>query len=220
VGVGTDAEAAFHDAFPAGAGILLLAGTGSVAWGRSRAGTVARVGGWGPQLGDEGSGFALGMAALGAVLRAEDGRGPATALRAAVLAHAGVDDPAALPAWAAAAGRARVAALAPAVVEAQRTGDGVAGALVEGAVAALSAHATALRERLAGGAGGRAPGPGPAHTAPPAPPVALAGGLLGPGRPLRAPVRRALAERGFRVQEPPVCPERGAAALARAGWLG
>src|SRR5690606_25737159 len=56
-----DGEAAFHDAFGAGPGILLIAGTGSIAWGRAADGRTARAGGWGQALGDEGSGYALGL---------------------------------------------------------------------------------------------------------------------------------------------------------------
>ena len=52
----SDAEAAMEDAFAEGPGILLIAGTGSIAWGRSPAGTMQRCGGWGPVIGDEGSG--------------------------------------------------------------------------------------------------------------------------------------------------------------------
>lgn len=203
VRVGTDAEAAFQDAFGSGPGILLVSGTGSVAWGRNAAGVMARAGGWGPRLGDEGSGYALGMEALRAVVRGEDGRGPATSLRDSVLAHAGVASPGGLVAWAAGAPRARVAELAPLVARAAESGDGVAALIVGEAVHALVAHVSALV----------------AHLAPwdPAPGVALAGGLLDPGGPLRARVRSELRDhRGLAVAEGEVRPERGAAALARA----
>nr|MCU0626734.1 hypothetical protein [Gemmatimonadaceae bacterium] len=58
--VTTDAEAALADAFADGPGIMLIAGTGSVAWGRSPAGTMQRCGGYGFTIGDEGSGAWLG----------------------------------------------------------------------------------------------------------------------------------------------------------------
>ena len=76
----TDAEAAYQDAFGGGPGILLIAGTGSIAWGRDADGRTIRAGGWGALLGDEGSGYDLGLRALRAVLHAHDGRGPATGL--------------------------------------------------------------------------------------------------------------------------------------------
>ena len=68
-----------------GIGIALIAGTGSLAWGRNSAGQTARSGGWGYLLGDEGSAFALGTATLKAVIMAADGRADATALLHPVL---------------------------------------------------------------------------------------------------------------------------------------
>ncbi|HSH75109.1 MAG TPA: BadF/BadG/BcrA/BcrD ATPase family protein, partial [Longimicrobiales bacterium] len=118
VRVGTDVEAAFHAAFPEGPGVLLIAGTGSIAWGRSPSGASVRVGGWGRLLGDEGSAFALGMGALRAVARAEDGRAAATTLREGVLGTLGIEAAGALIAWAAGASKAEVAALAAVVTRA------------------------------------------------------------------------------------------------------
>ena len=62
--VGTDVEAAFHDAFGEGPGVMLIAGTGSIAWARDEGGVMHRVGGWGQHVGDEGSGYWLVMEAL------------------------------------------------------------------------------------------------------------------------------------------------------------
>ena len=76
----TDAEAGFDDAFGEGAGILLIAGTGSIAHGRGPTGIVARCGGWGPVCGDEGSGAWIGRRTLSAVTASSDGREPPTAL--------------------------------------------------------------------------------------------------------------------------------------------
>ncbi len=67
-------------AFEDTVGIALIAGTGSIALGRNAQGPRARAGGWGHLLGDEGSGYDLGLQALKAVTRAVDGRGPATLL--------------------------------------------------------------------------------------------------------------------------------------------
>src|ERR671926_137105 len=61
-----------------GAGVVVIAGTGSVAFGRNEAGEEARAGGWGPIIGDEGSGYFIARAGLAAIMRAHDGRGPAT----------------------------------------------------------------------------------------------------------------------------------------------
>ncbi len=66
-------------------GIALIAGTGSIAWGRSTQGNLARCGGWGPLLGDEGSGYAIAMQGLQAACQAADGRCDPTALLPAFL---------------------------------------------------------------------------------------------------------------------------------------
>ena len=76
-----------HDAMPVlaagtpeGVGIALIAGTGSLAFGRNASGQSARAGGWGHLMGDEGSGYAIALEGLQAVARAWDGRGPETIL--------------------------------------------------------------------------------------------------------------------------------------------
>ena len=109
----SDAEAAMEDAFADGPGILLIAGTGSIAWGRSPAGTVQRCGGWGPVIGDEGSGAWLGRKALQVIAAAHDGREPETALTGAVLTALELDDVPAIITWASSATPADMAELAP-----------------------------------------------------------------------------------------------------------
>src|SRR6266508_3131353 len=79
------------------AGIVINAGTGSIVYGRNAHGEAARAGGWGHMIGDEGSGYWIGREALAAVMRAEDGRGPATGLTAEMLAHFKVADVSRLP---------------------------------------------------------------------------------------------------------------------------
>jgi glucosamine kinase len=73
-------EAAFGDS----AGCMVVAGTGSIAVGRNEEGTMARAGGWGPEVSDEGSGYWIGRAAVAATLRALDA-GESTALLAGIL---------------------------------------------------------------------------------------------------------------------------------------
>jgi glucosamine kinase len=80
VHVTTDIEVALTAAFGDGPGIVVVAGTGSVVMGRDPEGRMLRQGGYGWQMGDEGSGYAIGRAALGAASRARDGRSPETAL--------------------------------------------------------------------------------------------------------------------------------------------
>ena len=80
VGVTTDLEIALEAAFGTAQGIILLAGTGSAAFGRDCNGRTARAGGRGPLFSDEGGAFAIGRRAFDAVVRAEEGRGPQTML--------------------------------------------------------------------------------------------------------------------------------------------
>lgn len=68
-------------------GVVLIAGTGSIAYGVNASGVAARSGGWGFVLGDEGSGYWIGRQALAAVVRDADGRGPHTDLTPLVLEH-------------------------------------------------------------------------------------------------------------------------------------
>jgi glucosamine kinase len=67
-----DMQIALEAAFDAGPGVIIIAGTGSIAYGRNRQGTTARAGGWGFAVGDEGSAHWIGRAAVSALLRAAD----------------------------------------------------------------------------------------------------------------------------------------------------
>jgi glucosamine kinase len=203
--VGTDVEAAFQDAFGAGPGVLLIAGTGSIAWARSPSGAVVRVGGWGERLGDEGSGFAIGMAALRAVVRAEDGRGPGTVLRELLLSALSLGSVDGLVPWAAVATKADVAALVPLVSRAASAGDAVASDILTQAVGELSAHVAAAVER-----GGPWPQP---------PELVLWGGLLGKDGALHDRIARAVGAHRVRLSTRDVDPARGAARLARAALV-
>jgi N-acetylglucosamine kinase-like BadF-type ATPase len=70
--VAGDMEIAFEDAFGAGPGVIVISGTGSIAYGRNARGETARAGGWGHAISDEGSGHWIGVAAIRAALRARD----------------------------------------------------------------------------------------------------------------------------------------------------
>jgi N-acetylglucosamine kinase-like BadF-type ATPase len=74
----SDAHIALEGAFPASAGCILIAGTGSILFGKDESGTIHRVGGFGRLIGDEGSGYSIGRKALNAVSKASDGRGEET----------------------------------------------------------------------------------------------------------------------------------------------
>ena len=84
-----DVAVAYEGAMGGADGVLLLSGTGSMAWARGPAGVV-RCGGWGDVFGDEGSAFWIGRAALTRVSRHLDGRQPAPGLTPAVLAALGI----------------------------------------------------------------------------------------------------------------------------------
>jgi glucosamine kinase len=78
--VTTDYEIALEAAVGTGPGVVLISGTGSVAYGRNQAGETARVGGYGPWLGDEGSAFEIGRRAVSAVARSRDADAPVTVM--------------------------------------------------------------------------------------------------------------------------------------------
>ncbi|MBF8247713.1 MAG: putative N-acetylglucosamine kinase [Bacteroidetes bacterium] len=76
----SDARVALEGAFKGKPGIILIAGTGSIAFGKDLKGNICRVGGWGRTIGDEGGGYAIGRDGLNAVTRDLDGRGERTKL--------------------------------------------------------------------------------------------------------------------------------------------
>jgi N-acetylglucosamine kinase-like BadF-type ATPase len=129
VRVVSDVEAARDGAFGERPGILLLAGTGSIALGRNGRGRLGRAGGLGPLLGDEGSAFWIGRAWLPIARRDAS----PLALRRLALAPDVV---------------ARVAALAPAALRAARRRHPVAEAIVAGAQTALAGLVADLAARL------------------------------------------------------------------------
>ena len=202
VRVGTDVEAAFHDAFGGGPGIVVVAGTGSVVLGAAEDGRRLQVGGWGGVMGDEGSGYHIGVSALRAIAAATDRRTPPTALTAAVLDLLGLDRPRQLSAWAESATKADIAALAPLAIHTARSGDAAAQAIVRRALDALGDQLSAAIRELFPAASGDPPA------------VALAGGLISPDGPLRADAERLVASAAGHLLSRAVTPERGAARLA------
>ena len=133
-------------------GIVIIAGTGSIAYGRNGEHRAARAGGWGYVLGDEGSGYWIGRRALGAVVRQAAQRGPSTTLTERLLDHFGVSKPEDLV-RVVYHGKLRpqdIAALAVHVQNAASAGDGMAqDILAEGAVElAASARSVMIRLRL------------------------------------------------------------------------
>lgn len=160
-----DAELVLAAGTPEGWGIGLICGTGSIAIARDQAGRNGRAGGWGYLFGDEGSGYAIGLAALQAVARAADGRGPATALSELILAHWKLREPHELISqiYTNKPTNRDIATLAAHVVQATTQGDTVAQTILDAACIELAGAAVAVARQLA-------------LTLPV--PCALAGGLL------------------------------------------
>ena len=131
-------------------GIVVIAGTGSIAYGRNADRVAARSGGWGHIIGDEGSGYWIGRESLSAVVRAVDGRGPATRLIDDVLEHFAIADVSGLPriVYDRYLPRLRVAALGPIVQRASALGDPVAQLILERAADELTVAARSVAARL------------------------------------------------------------------------
>jgi N-acetylglucosamine kinase-like BadF-type ATPase len=131
-------------------GVVVVAGTGSIAYGRDAEGRAARAGGWGYLLGDEGGGFWIGRAALSAVVRQFDQRGPATLLTDLVLTHMQLSTPAELihVIYDRGLQRNTIAGLAGVVQRATEAGDAVAGEILDRAANELAAAAASVVTRL------------------------------------------------------------------------
>jgi N-acetylglucosamine kinase len=148
--VTTDAAIALSGATATGRGIAAIAGTGSMAFGRNAEGRTARAGGWGYVFGDEGSAFDMVRQALRAALRMEEGWGPPTSLRQALLDATGTSNAnAALHlSYTAEWPRSRVAALAPLADAAAAEGDAVAMVILNRAAVELATLVAAIRSQL------------------------------------------------------------------------
>ena len=133
-----------------GCGVALIAGTGSLAWGRNSRGEIARSGGWGYLFSDEGSAFSIGRSVLQAVSRAVDGRGDQTCLVADVLACLQLSSPQEIVSavYSQEVPRAVVAGLAALAFTATGKGDLVAIDLAHHAATELAAMAVVTARRL------------------------------------------------------------------------
>jgi N-acetylmuramic acid 6-phosphate etherase len=190
-----------------GQGIAVICGAGAIAFGRNSRGETARAGGWGWLAGEEGGGgFAIGSAALRAVVRAADGRGPATRLTERLLAHFRARD---VRAIVTAAHRAdgdsvtRLAQLAKVTSQAADEGDEVA----RGILRSCATHLASLTESVAERLGVRG-----------SPfPLALAGGVVLHCKPVRRMYEERLGELGSSPGKiiPVERPAESAARLAR-----
>lgn len=159
VAVQDDLRIAYLGAFAPGEGILVYAGTGSIAYHLTRDQAIERAGGHGFLIDDAGGGFWIGQQALRALVRRRDARRDATALDGALLAAIGGADWSDIRAFAYGGGRQAVASLARVVGDAANQSDGEAALLLTVAGGELARICKALIDRL-----------GPL-------PIALAGGV-------------------------------------------
>ncbi len=196
-----DAAAGLAAGSPDQRGILVVCGTGSVVYGRRGDGREHFVGGGGPVLGDEASGFDIGRRGLRAAMRAADGRGPDTSLAQLIPQRVGAGGVADLVAWAGPFAKDRIASVAPIVFEAADAGDRVAEEIIQGALEELVRCVQVVGGRL-----------WPHRRATETPlPVVLAGGVLR----ARRGFREALAARVSQL-----LPGASCAAATRSGAIG
>jgi N-acetylglucosamine kinase-like BadF-type ATPase len=167
VAVRDDTEAALAGAFRGGPGIVVIAGTGSGALGRDAAGRLARAGGHGFLLGDEGGGYWIGREAVRAALRGADRIGPPTALAGVTCSAFGDLVSAVQEVHRNPSDRTLLTRLVPAVVAAAAAGDAAAGRILAEAADHLAVLATAVGSALAAAAPGGPPLP-----------VAMVGGIF------------------------------------------
>lgn len=184
VAVTHDAAIALEAAFGSENGLVVIAGTGSVVFGRGGGGTTQRAGGWGHRLGDLGSGHAVGRAGLRAVAAALDG-GPRTTLQARVQERYDIGTRAELLRWAYRE-KTALANVAPLVGAAAAAGDAVAEEILVSQTAALARQAAWVVDAVGD----------------PAPHIAVLGGMLR-SEPYAQALRQAL-----RAQMPTASVER------------
>ena len=201
-----DMQVALEAAFPGAPGVVVIAGTGSIAYGRNQRGETARAGGWGPAISDEGSGEWIGRAAAAAALRAFDS-GHSTALIECLLNswHLATRDDVARVANA--FPPPDYAALLPQILATAEAGDGTArDVLLQGGAELAQLAKIVLRRLWPGGEGAQ---------------VALAGGVFH-----HSPLVRRVFANSLRAERPlaqvveSVEPVLGALALARRAGQG
>ena len=145
-----DAEIALSGATEGQPGIIVIAGTGSMAFGRNADGKTARAGGWGYVFGDEGGAFDVLRHALRAALKSEEGWGPETSLREQLLAATGARDANELMhrCYTDEFPREKLASLAPLVTEAAIAGDRAAKTILRLAAAQLASLGRGVHQQL------------------------------------------------------------------------
>jgi N-acetylglucosamine kinase len=202
--VDNDARIALTGAVGFGSGIVIISGTGSVSFGRNEAGEEARAGGWGPTIGDEGSGYAIARDGLSAIVRAYDGRGPMTKMTELLCYDYDMCSPEDLPrfVYATTTHVDDIARYGKLVIEAARSGDEVARGILERAGLELADCVLAVGRKL--------------DLNQTEFPVAYVGGVFNAEDMLLGPMRAAVAREAprARLMPPKNTPVEGAAMMA------
>ncbi len=206
ISIRTDARIALEGAFNGGPGVVAVAGTGSVVMGKTPDGETLSIGGWGRVIGDEGSGYFIGLEALRAVSREIDGRGEAGRLRVSISSRFGLETRERIIA-AIYREKFDIPSIAPVVLDAAEAGDPVALGILGLAAREFSVQVVTAVDRLGlqGGTG-----------------VVMTGGLIDHdtiyARMLAAEIKKASPAVDFRA--PLNGPAHGALLLAMAGLKG
>lgn len=146
----TDAEIALYGATLGRAGLVVIAGTGSICIGQNDLGQKVSAGGWGPIAGDEGGGAGISRRALQAIAKASDGRGKPTLLSESALNYfraARMDD-LSVAIYAPQIDNAKIAGFARFVIEAAENGDEVAIFVLREAAVELALASAAVIKKL------------------------------------------------------------------------
>lgn len=146
----TDAEIAWYATTKGKPGLVVIAGTGSICFGKNDKNDIAISGGWGPLAGDEGGGVGIAQTALHSVAKASDGRGIATTLsqRASEYFRASGPENLIVAIYSPQVDNTRIAGFAQFVVEAAQDGDAVAMNIMQEAGSELGLAACAVIEKL------------------------------------------------------------------------
>jgi glucosamine kinase len=206
ISIKTDGRIALEGAFNGGPGVVAVAGTGSVVMGKTPDGETLSIGGWGRVIGDEGSGYFIGLEALRAVSREIDGRGEAGRLRVSISSRFGLETRERIIA-AIYREKFDIPSIAPVVLDAAEAGDPVALRILGLAAREFSVQVVTAVDRLGlqGGTG-----------------VVMIGGLIDHdtiyARMLAEEIKKASPAVEFRA--PMNGPTHGALLLAMAGLKG
>jgi len=145
--VETDARIALEGALSGKTGSILIAGTGSIMFGKDSNGNIHRVGGYGRFIGDEGSGYMLGRKGLTAVVKEYDGRGEKTQLGKLLFEKFGLNDLQTLITDIYQK-NFDIASVAPLVTQAAESGDEICRRIIEEETDELLNHISAMMRKM------------------------------------------------------------------------